>query len=338
MANSNILWNTVRFADTYMGLDRWKPKSPREVRLAPEDRWVLYRLHLALGRISEAIESDNMHQAVQALVDMVVEQVSHRYIPLIRPRVWEEEMTESKDAAYATLYYVLRRLLQAAAPLTPFIAEYLYQAFVRKYEPEAPESVHLNSWPQVDPELLDEETYTVVEELFAVAEKVLAARSERRLKRRWPLRRAALIVKSGELEGRVREAASILARFANIKQVDVVRGVPDWAGGALRVETEHIIAYVDMELDEETLLEGLAREVIRRAQVLRKELNLPVDHVAEELEVYATGRVAEAVRRYEELIKGEVRVKSLKLVDKPAEDARRWSIEGMGELALKLKP
>jgi isoleucyl-tRNA synthetase len=223
----NILWNTVRFADTYMELDRWKPKSPTAVKLAPEDRWVIYKLYLALKRISDAIESDNMHQAVQALVDMVVEQVSHRYIPLIRPRVWEEEMTESKDAAYATLYYVLRRLLQAAAPLTPFITEYLYQAFVRKYEPEAPESIHLNSWPEVDPELLDEKTYTVVEELFAVAEKVLAARSERKLKRRWPLRRAVLIVKAGELREAVSEAVSVLERFANIKRVEVADREPE---------------------------------------------------------------------------------------------------------------
>ena len=334
----NILWNTVKFADTYMSLDKWKPVSPAETRLAPEDRWVLYRLNLALERMAKAIEEDNMHQAVQAFVDMVVEQVSHRYIPLIRPRVWEEEMTESKNAAYATLYYVLRSLLQAAAPLVPFIAEYLYQAFIRRFEPNAPESVHLNEWPTVPRELLDEKTYTVVEEMFTVAEKILAARSERRLKRRWPLRRAAVLVKSRELRGVVEEASTVLARFANIKRVEVVESEPEWAPKALRVETDNMVVLVDMELDEETLLEGLAREVIRRAQVLRKQLNLPVDHVAEVLEVYATGRVAEAVRRFTELIKGEVRVKEVKISDKPLEGAKEWNIEGMGRLALRLKP
>ena len=334
----NILWNTVRFADTYMELDKWRPKSPSEVQLAPEDRWVLFKLSETLRRIGEAIESDNMHHAVQAFVDMVVEQVSHRYIPLVRPRVWEEEMTESKDAAYATLYYVLRSLLQAAAPLTPFIAEYLYQAFVRKYEPEAPESVHLTDWPSVPAELLDEKTYTVVEELFEASERILAARSEKRLKRRWPLRRAAILVKEEEFRRLFEEASSVLARYANIKTVSIVSSEPEWASTALRVETQHAIVYVDMELDEETLLEGLAREVIRRAQVLRKQLNLPVDHVARELIVYATGRVLEAVKRHEELIKSEVRVEKLTIVEKPLEDAKKWSIEGMGELQLALNP
>ncbi|ABM81249.1 isoleucine--tRNA ligase [Hyperthermus butylicus] len=334
----NILWNTVKFADTYMELDKWKPKNPAEARLAVEDRWILYRLWQALEKASEAIESDNMHQAVQALVDLVVEQVSHRYIPLIRPRVWEEEMTESKDAAYATLYYVLRAVLAAMAPIAPFVTEYLYQAFVRKYEPDAPESIHLNQWPTVPQELLDEKAYKAVEEAFAAAEKILAERSEKRLKRRWPLRRAVILVKNEDLRDALREAASVLARFANIKTVELAEAEPDWAQSALKIDTESMLVYVDMELDEETLLEGLAREVIRRAQVLRKELDLPVDHVVEELMVYATGKVLEAVKRFEDLIRSEVRAKKITLLGTPPDKAKKWSIEDMGELHLALTP
>ncbi|BES81092.1 isoleucine--tRNA ligase [Pyrodictium abyssi] len=335
----NILWNTVKFADTYMELDQWKPKPPSEARLQAEDRWMLYKLSEALRRVEEAIESDNMHQAVQALVDLVVEQLSHRYIPLIRPRVWEEEATESKDAAYATLYYVLKAALAAMAPVTPFLAEYLYQAFIRKYEPEAPESVHMLQWPSVPRELLDEESYRAVEEALDAAEKVLALRSERRLKRRWPLRRAAVAAKPGTMlsASRLREAAEVLAKFANIKAVEVVEGEPEWAAGAEKLETDSMVVYVDMELDEETLLEGLAREVIRRAQVLRKELDLPVDHTAKKLLVYATGRLRSAVERYMELIAREVRVEQVELAAEPPAGGKRWRIEGE-ELVVALEP
>ena len=333
----NILWNTVKFADTYMELDKWSPKPPSSTALAPEDKWIIYRLHEALRTVSDAIESDNMHQAVQAIVDFVVEQVSHRYIPLIRPRVWEEEMTESKDAAYATLYYVLKNTLAMMAPVTPFITEYLYQAFVKKYEPEEPETVHLQPWPVVPSDLLDEKTHRVVEELLEAAEKVLAARSEKRLKRRWPLRRAAIIAKNDGLLGTINEAGHVLARFANIKNVEVLSREPEWASKALVVETDDMRIFVDMELDRETLLEGLAREVVRRAQVLRKELDLPVDHVAAELLVYATGELREAVEKHAEFIKREVRVRELRLVDTVPENAKKWNIEG-NELALVLRP
>jgi len=333
----NILWNSVKFADTYMELDKWSPKDPRSAELEAEDKWIIYRLHEALRTVSEAIESDNMHQAVQAIIDFVVEQVSHRYIPLIRPRVWEEEMTSSKDAAYATLYYVLKNTLAMMAPMTPFITEYLYQAFVKKYEPGEEETIHLQPWPEIPRELLDEKIYKAVEELLEASEKILAARSEKRLKRRWPLRRAAILAKNTELVGAIEEAKHVLARFANIKQVEVLNTKPSWADKALEIETDSLVVYTDMELDRETLLEGLAREVIRRAQVLRKELDLPVDHVAEALIVYATGDLREAVEKHAELIKREVRVKELHVVEEAPSNAKTWEIEG-SKLALVLKP
>ncbi|BEP17408.1 isoleucine--tRNA ligase [Pyrofollis japonicus] len=333
----NILWNSVKFADTYMELDKWSPVSPEKAELAAEDKWILYKLHEALQTVSKAIEEDNMHHAVKAIVDFVVEQVSHRYIPLIRPRVWEEEMTPSKNAAYATLYYVLKNALAMIAPITPFLAEYLYQAFVKKYEPHSPETVHLLEWPSVPGNILDEKTYRAVEELLEASEKILAARSEKKLKRRWPLRRAAIIVKNDELRSAVEESKSVLERFANIKSVEVVSNNPDWAEAALRIETDDLVVYTDMELDKETLLEGLAREVVRRAQVLRKELDLPVDHVAEKLLVYATGDLREAVVKHMEFIKREVRVKEVEILDEAPKEAKKWRIEG-NELALVLRP
>jgi isoleucyl-tRNA synthetase len=152
----NTLWNTVRFADTYMELDKWSPGSAGSPRLRVEDKWLLYELKLSIDRASEAIESDNMHHAVKAVLDLVVEKISHQYIPLVRPRVWEEEMTESKNAAYKTLYTALRAAIALLAPLTPFLAEYLYQAFIRKYEPDGSlETVHLEPWPSVPEEMLD---------------------------------------------------------------------------------------------------------------------------------------------------------------------------------------
>jgi len=49
-----------------------------------------------------------------------------------------------KQAALATLRYVLHTLSRVIAPTMPFYAEYLFQA-VREEEDE--ESVHLAAWP-----------------------------------------------------------------------------------------------------------------------------------------------------------------------------------------------
>ncbi|MET1129285.1 MAG: isoleucine--tRNA ligase [Thermoproteota archaeon] len=332
----NILWNTVKFADTYMELDRWKPEKPSPDLLEPEDKWILYELDNALRAMEKGLESDQVHQAVHALVSFIVDKLSHTYIPLVRPRVWEEEMTPSKRAAYSTLYYVLRRVIAASAPLVPFLAEYLYQAFVRKYEERANESVHLEEWPSVDGDLIDKDTARAVSEALQAAERILALRSERKVKRRWPLRRAVLIAKSEEAARYMRAVASILSRHANIKTVETTSTEPQ-AASLERIETDSYVVYVDLELDRETLLEGLAREVVRRVQMIRKELNLPVDHVAKELLVYAEGDLAEAVRAHMDYIVRETRVNKLTVVDKPPEGSKQWKVEGFS-LAVLLVP
>ena len=337
----NTLWNSVKFADTYMALDRWSPGGTGGAELAAEDKWLLYEMKKAVDRVSEAIESDNMHHAVKAALDFVVEKISHQYIPLIRPRVWEEEMTESKNAAYTTLYTALKNAIKLMAPLTPFIAEYLYQAFVRKYEPDtSQETVHLEPWPTVPEEQLDEKAWKAVNTALAAAEKILAARTEKKIKRRWPLPAAAIVPKNREIPGKLwQQAAEVLARAANIKKTTVTDTPPAWAAGGdtATIDLEDATIYAKIQLDEETLLEGLAREIVRRAQVLRKQHNLPVDHVAEKLVIHATGKLKQAAQKHLEYIKREVRVKQVQLADQPPREAKKWKIEGE-QLALHLQP
>ena len=103
---------------------------------------------------------------------------------------------------------------------------------------------------------------------------------------------------------------------------------PDWEGDLVRIKTENTLIIVDMSLDRETLLEGLAREIICRIQVLRKEPDLPVSLVAEKLLLYTEGDLREVVEKYRELIMNEVRVKRLELQEKPLSTGKEWDIEG----------
>ncbi|HEX6122774.1 MAG TPA: DUF5915 domain-containing protein, partial [Ktedonobacterales bacterium] len=59
-----------------------------------------------------------------------------------------------KRAAYLTLYECLVTVTKLLAPLTPFLAESLYQNLVRSVDAEEPESVHLCDWPVADSALV----------------------------------------------------------------------------------------------------------------------------------------------------------------------------------------
>jgi isoleucyl-tRNA synthetase len=71
----------------------------------------------------------------------------------------------------------------------PFLAEHLWQALVAQPCPDAPRSVFLAPWPEVDPALADEALLVEIAEVRRVVELGRQARGEANLKLRQPLRR-----------------------------------------------------------------------------------------------------------------------------------------------------
>ena len=223
----------------------------------------------------------------------------------------------------------IRDSLKVLAPFAPYISEYLYQAFVRKLDPEnSKESVHLEDWPRVPAELLDEASWKAVSDLLEAAESVLAARMRAGIKRRWPIKHAIVVVDSNRID-HYRQASSVLKVYANVKTVEVVaKGTDLNVEGLEKVSEEPIEVYVDLRLDEETLLEGLARDVVRRIQVYRKELNLPIDSIVKKVELYSPdATLRKAIEVHKEYIARETRAAEIVLLTEPPKEGRRWHIE-----------
>jgi len=79
--------------------------------------------------------------------------------------------------------------------------------------------------------------------------------------------------------------------------------------------------YVDAELTDDLEAEGYAREVVRRVQELRKELDLDMEAAVRLDVLIFDDRVAELVHRREDLVTEEVRARELAEVDEAAPDA-----------------
>ena len=86
------------------------------------------------------------------------------------------------------------------------------------------------------------------------------------------------------------------------------------------------VVYVDTELTEDVESEGYAREVIRRVQEMRKDLDLAMDERIRLEVVVFDDRIGQLVAAHEDLIAAEVRAADLGEV----EDGHRetWDIEG----------
>jgi len=113
------------------------------------------------------------------------------------------------------------------------------------------------------------------------------------------------------------------------EMVEFVTETPDevTAGPIDRGGEERGVVYVDTGLTEEIESEGYAREVIRRIQEMRKDLELDIEaQIRVDLSI-ADDRVADLVSRHEDLIAREVRADGFGDVEDG--HRREWEVEGV---------
>ncbi|ACV47182.1 MULTISPECIES: isoleucine--tRNA ligase [Halomicrobium] len=408
----NILWNVFRFPLPYMRMDGFSPRVATEsqrseggdaaegtgiddVTLDLADEWVLSRLQTVEAEATEAMEEFRQDDAIEGILDFVVEDVSRYYVQLVRERMWEEDDSESKRAAYATLYRVLREVVALLAPFTPFVAEEIYGTLTG--ESEHP-TVHMCDWPTVDDELRDPTLEDEVTVARAVEEAGSNARQQAERKLRWPVTRVVIDTDSDDVTAAIEAHTDLVADRLNARTVEIVGGGDAWGELAYSAEADmselgpafgddagrvmnalnearvdeasldtleaavsdalgesvaltdemvsfrretpegvastefealggHGVVYVDTTLTEDIESEGYAREVIRRVQEMRKDLELDLEERIRLDLAVADERIDELVREHEQLIAEEVRADEFGDV----EDGHRktWSVEGV---------
>ncbi len=314
----NILWNVVKFADTYMSLDGFSAeKYPLEhwiEKTLDEDKWLLAELGELISNFYRHVKEFEFHHAANHWRTFVVEVLSHRYVRLLRRRVWSEEATEDKYAAYSVLHYVLKSLLILGSIFTPFITEYLWQAYVRKYDANESESVHLAQFPRaidVDGRFLE-----IYRELFKVFSAIAEARNVAGIKLRWPL---AEVYINGAMH--LPHYVELLKYLANVKEVKT--GVCPESYTKI---SEQIEVCIPNKLDRDLYYEALAREIVRRIQIMRKEDNLAISDLIVVTLDSPSEHVRSAVEKFNQYIAREVRAVDVKIGT--VTSGRDWDIGG----------
>ncbi|MEI7844269.1 MAG: isoleucine--tRNA ligase [Chloroflexota bacterium] len=215
------LWNVYSFFVTYANLDGWKPDvlSERGVLAYSDlDKWLLSELNTLVLEITDAYEHYDPTGATRP-IEKFVENLSTWYLRRSRRRFWKSESDTDKQAAYATLYTALVTISKLIAPAMPFLADELYQNLVRSYDSSAAESVHLATWPEVDPTLIDENLNRDMGLIMRLASLGHAARSKANRKVRQPLAEAAFSTANFSERGVVAQYDDLLMDELNVKKV-----------------------------------------------------------------------------------------------------------------------
>ncbi|MFJ9614713.1 isoleucine--tRNA ligase [Streptomyces noursei] len=179
-------WNTVAFQALYARTSNWAPSAadPAPADRPLLDRWLLGELHTLVDEVTGALESYDTQRAGK-LLSAFVDDLSNWYVRRSRRRFWQGDA-----AALRTLHDAIETVTRLMAPLVPFITERVWQDLVVPVTPDAPDSVHLATWPVADRALIDPALSAQMQLVRRLVELGRATRAESGVKTRQPLSRA----------------------------------------------------------------------------------------------------------------------------------------------------
>ena len=216
------LWNTYAFFVLYANIDNFDASKYTldKESITVMDKWLLSRLNSTVKAVDDNLADYKIPEAAKVLQNFV-DDMSNWYVRRCRERFWVQDMTQDKINAYMTLYTALVTIAKAAAPMIPFMAEEIYRNLVCSVDSNAPESVHLCTFPEVDSSVIDTELESNMDEVLKIVVLGRAARNGSSMKNRQPL--SKMYVKAEKVLDKF--YVEIIRDELNIKQVEFTQDV-----------------------------------------------------------------------------------------------------------------
>ena len=328
---SNTLWEEQKFTWTelkeasgaldvlfnlHVYLTRFYPSKKIEgEEPAVEDRWILSRLANLEKEYSAAFNDYEMSRAAKALKQFLVEDLSKFYMKMAKDRIAKGEGKAALQALYECMFTTLKLL----APICPFISEYSYLNFFKKYEKEPTISIFAIEGPGAEIDPILEKRFEYVRELLPA---FLELRQKEGVKLRWPLAEAYVRTSSHDLAEAVTELAPIFRKLINVKSISAGEETKKFASS----ETPLARICLNSEMSSELYAEAMRNEVIRRIQMLRKEKDL-VEKDKISTTIDAEGELGEILKSCEKEI-AEASNSSKITFAKLGDDDKGWKIDG----------
>jgi isoleucyl-tRNA synthetase len=208
-------------------------------------------------------------------IRIFIDDLSTWYVRRSRDRFSEDDAD-----AKAVLGYVLEKTALIIAPVLPFVSEIIYHSVV-----DAKTSVHLQKFPEFNKKLIN----TKINEHMAKVREVVSITLKERDRVRMSL---------------PKEYLKIIEEEVNVKKVELKKE-----------KVDSISIKLDIELTPELEAEGLAREISRKVQALRKTTGLVKEDFIDLSLVLPKGFI-ELLEKYNqvEMLKERTNAKKIELV------------------------
>ena len=199
---ANKLWNAARFVMTSLesadasSLEGWydlpelknrqHDGAPVPAGGSRQDRWVLYRLNLAVSSVNDYLKEYELGEAQRVIYEFLWGEFCDWYIEMAKVR-----LRSGETAPFRVLAHVLERTLRLLHPFMPFITEEIWQNLLhrlpREGDPSAgsgqalPESVMVAPYPGPQADRTDHQAEQEMGILILVIRAIRNARAQLRI-------------------------------------------------------------------------------------------------------------------------------------------------------------
>ena len=215
-------WNAYYFFTLYANAEGIKAQ---EISHSSDvlDSYILAKLKVLAATVRQEMETYEIARACAAIEDFL-EILNNWYIRRSRARFWDG----SDLSSFNTLYTVLVNIAKIAAPLMPFMCEFVYKGLT------GGESVHLQDVPDLSAIAGNDKLITQMDMVRAISSVAKAIREEHKLRNRLPLRTMTI---AGDNAASLQEFVEVLKDEVNVKQVALKTDINDVAGRFLYLKT-----------------------------------------------------------------------------------------------------
>ncbi|PLS16878.1 valine--tRNA ligase [Bacillus sp. M6-12] len=265
---ANKIWNASRFA-----LMNMEGLTFQEIDLSGEksvaDKWILTRLNETIETVTRLADKYEFGEVGRVLYNFIWDDFCDWYIEMAKLPLYGEDEA-AKKTTRSILAYILDNTMRLLHPFMPFITEEIWQNL-----PHNGESITVAQWPQVRPELNDEEAAEEMKLLVEIIRSVRNIRAEVNT----PLsKKVKLILKAKDetVLGKLEKNSAYIERFCNPEELTIGVEVeePEQAMTA-------VITGVELILPLQGLI-NIEEEVARLEKELDK-LNKEVERVQKKL-------------------------------------------------------
>ena len=288
---ANKVWNASRFI--MMNLADNEVTKPADAELATEDKWIISKVNTLAKDVTENMDKFELGIAVQKVYDFIWDEFCDWYIEIVKPRMYSEEYTASKNAALWTAKFALTNALKMLHPFMPFITEEIFCTLQSEEE-----TIMLSAWPEFDEAMNFMAEEAKVERAKDVVRGMRQLRTDMDVP---PSKKAAIHIVADDADVRAifEEITPIFKTLAGATEVFVQAdksGISDDAVSAVIPDATLFVPLedlVDFEKEKERLTkekEKLEKELARSRGMLSNEKFMskaPEAKVAEEREKLA---------------------------------------------------